>query len=79
MKSIEIVPINNFPIINKGDSISESIINVIERNKLSLKKNDILVIAHKIISISEGRIIKLSDVKISNKIKKISKKNKKIS
>ena len=77
MKSIEIVPINNFPIINKGDSISESIINVIKRNKLSLKKNDILVIAHKIISISEGRIIKLSDVKISNKIKKISKKIKK--
>ena len=72
MKSIEIVPINNFPIINKGDSISESIINVIKRNKLSLKKNDILVIAHKIISISEGRIIKLSDVKISNKIKKLS-------
>ena len=33
MKSIEIVPINNFPIINKGDSISESIINVIKRNK----------------------------------------------
>ena len=56
MKSIEIVPINNFPIINKGDSISESIINVIKRNKLSLKKNDILVIAHKIISISEEEL-----------------------
>ena len=47
------------------------------KNSWIYSKNDILVIAHKIISISEGRIVKLSDIKISKKIKEISKKIKK--
>ncbi len=77
MGKLELIPLVKLPIVWKGCDIGDLLIKSMENNKFNLRKNDLIVIAHKIVSISEGRIIKLSDVKISSKAKKISKKTNK--
>ena len=60
MKKIEIIPLKNFPHIKQKVNIGDEIVKCIKRNKITIKENDIFVIAHKIISISEGRTVALT-------------------
>ena len=54
---MEIIPILILKEIEFGDNISELIVKSIQ-----IQENDILVVAQKIISKQEGRIVKLSSV-----------------
>jgi len=75
---LSLSPLNDFPYIKKGDNIAEIISSSLQHNGLSLLNGDILVIAQKIISKSEGRLINLNSVSPSDKaheIASISKKN----
>jgi coenzyme F420-0:L-glutamate ligase/coenzyme F420-1:gamma-L-glutamate ligase len=63
------------PLIRKNDPLLEIIIEHIKKSSKSLKEGDIIVIAEKVIATSQGRVIKLSEVKpISEKAKKLAKK-----
>ncbi len=73
MKKIEIIPLKNFPHIKQKVNIGDEIVKCIKKNKITIKENDIFVIAHKIISISEGRTVELSDIRVSSKAKTLSK------
>ncbi len=62
------------PLIKQNDDLLTIIINNIKKTIGSLKEGDIIVIAEKILATSQGRVIKLSEVKnISDKAKKLSK------
>lgn len=54
--------IKNLPEVKPGDDIASLILASVEKLELSFREGDIFVIAHKIISKSEGRLIKLSEV-----------------
>lgn len=62
------------PLIKKNDPLIEIIIEKIEEKKESLRDGDIIVISEKVVAVSQGRIVNLSEVKnISKKAKKMAK------
>ncbi|MFX1494275.1 MAG: coenzyme F420-0:L-glutamate ligase [Promethearchaeota archaeon] len=62
------------PLIKENDDLVTIIIKNIRKIKGSLNEGDIIIIAEKVVATSQGRVIKLSDVKkISDKAKKLSK------
>ena len=60
--SITIIPIYGIPEIKPGDNLIEITSNTLSRHNISIKDGDIIVIAQKIISKAEGRIVKLLEV-----------------
>lgn len=73
--SLEIIGIENFPIIKKDDNLSEIIYESIIDNNLTLNDDDILVLAETVVSKAEGNIIKVDDVKESEQAEIMSKKS----
>ncbi|SVB92349.1 uncharacterized protein METZ01_LOCUS245203, partial [marine metagenome] len=65
MKKLELIALEGIPLIEEGDDLVEIILSAIKRNKISLSNGDVLVVAQKIISKSEGRYASLNDVKPS--------------
>ena len=61
---ITIFPLRDFPIVNPGDDL-ESIL-VTELRKISLKDDDILVIAHTIVSKAENKVYNLNEIEPSS-------------
>jgi coenzyme F420-0:L-glutamate ligase/coenzyme F420-1:gamma-L-glutamate ligase len=59
-------------VIKIGDDPVEVILQSLKEQNLLLEDNDILAVTSKIISYAEGRIVKLSDAKPSNKAKKLA-------
>jgi coenzyme F420-0:L-glutamate ligase / coenzyme F420-1:gamma-L-glutamate ligase len=50
------------PMVSRGDDLGEIILNSLKTNNLSLQSGDILVVAQKIVSKAEGRLIRLKNV-----------------
>ena len=71
---IEIIGIEGIPLIKKGDDISLIILEKLKQNNIELKKNDILVVAQKIISKSLGLIEDLRNIHPSNEAMEIFNK-----
>ena len=74
MKKVELIPLKGIPKIKPGDNIPSLIISALRRKKITLSGNDLIVIAHKIISISENRFVSLSSQKVSKKAELLSQK-----
>ena len=52
----------------KGEfDVFEALLETLERNKMNLQENDVLVISTKYISNSQGRIVSTHDIKVSKK------------
>jgi coenzyme F420-0:L-glutamate ligase/coenzyme F420-1:gamma-L-glutamate ligase len=77
MKRVNIFIIPNFPLIGPGDDLPSIIINQLRNCKFSLKNRDILVIAQKVVSKAEGRIVFLSDVSPSDTAREVARKTNK--
>ena len=67
-------PLKFFPLVMPGDDLVELIISSLSESNLSLENNDILVLAQKIISKSEGRQINLELVEPSPKAIELGKR-----
>ena len=74
MKKIELIALEDIPLINQGDNLVEIILKALEKNKVSLNDGDILVIAQKIISKSEGRYAFLNEISPSKEAKDLANK-----
>ena len=73
MKSLEFIGLRGLPIVQPGDCISKLIINNARSHKIQFFNNDILIIAQKIISKSESRLIDLRTINPGKKAVFISK------
>lgn len=71
---LRLTALRDFPIVQKGDDLFEQILKCLKREKISLVQNDILIIAHKIVSKAEGRLKNLKDVHPSTKAVELAKK-----
>ena len=69
---MQILPIKT-PLIKPNDDLVEVILKATKKQGLELMDNDVLALSSKIVSIAEGRIVKLSDVKPSKKAKLLAK------
>lgn len=64
---LELIPLEGFPRVEPGDDLAQFLAASLEHNKLILLPGDVLVIAQKIVSKSEDRYVKLSEVTPSPK------------
>ena len=62
MMSLHLTPISGIPLIHAGDNLAEIIWNALKQTGISLEDGDIVVIAQKVVSKAEGRIVRLSTV-----------------
>lgn len=74
MNSLELVALNNFPLIEPNDNLAEIIFKCIKNNNIVVEDYDVIVIAQKVISKSENRYVNLDTLKISEKAKDLALK-----
>lgn len=72
-KSVRIVGLESFPMVKQGDNLAELILSTMEREGVALDDSDILVVAHKVVSKAEGRLVKLRDVEPSKEAVRLAK------
>ena len=73
MKNLELLAIENIPLIEPGDDLVSILIQTIKEEKIKLRRGDILVIAQKVVSKSENRYAYLNDVVPSSEAIRIAK------
>ena len=65
MTALSIVPIRVKDEILPGDSLPDKLLQAVKENRFRLKRGDILIVKHKIVSKAEGQLISLDTVKPS--------------
>lgn len=74
MKEFKAIALEGFPLIKPGDNIPRIIVETAEKNALEIEDGDVIVIAQKIFSKAEGRIVNLKEVVPSEEAKEIARK-----
>jgi len=72
-KTISIVSLESFPLVEKGDNLARIIVETMKREGVSLGDGDVIAIAQKVVSKAEGRVVRLRDVNPSEKAKETAK------
>ena len=62
MKSIQLFNLPNFPLIKEGDNLPEKILGCAAEVGQTILSGDVVVIAQKVVSKSEGRLVRIVDV-----------------
>ncbi|MEZ4730889.1 MAG: coenzyme F420-0:L-glutamate ligase [Caldilineaceae bacterium] len=62
MQAIQLFPVLGLPLIQPGDSLAALIVAHLAQMNEALRADDIVVIAQKIVSKAEGRLVRLADV-----------------
>jgi coenzyme F420-0:L-glutamate ligase/coenzyme F420-1:gamma-L-glutamate ligase len=75
--AIEVLPLPGLPEIRKGDHLARCIVEAAHRSAIAFQHGDVIVIAQKIVSKAEGRLLKLSAIKPSLKAQRFAAKLKK--
>lgn len=71
---ISISPIPGLPEIRKGHDLAELTVRAARRAKIALEDGDIFIVAQKIVSKAEGRMVQLSKVRPSREAVALAKK-----
>ncbi|MFW5709016.1 MAG: coenzyme F420-0:L-glutamate ligase [Chloroflexota bacterium] len=77
LHQLTVAALPDIPLVKPGDDITTIILRGLDRAKITLADDDIIVIASKIVSKAEGRIAKLSDVTPSEEAVKVAEKTRK--
>lgn len=64
---LNLTPLNHFPLVKPGDDLANLIEEGLTQNGLTLEEGDILVLAQKIVSKAENRLVNLNAVQPSEK------------
>ena len=75
MKNVEIIPVIGLPEIKEGDALATLILETIEVAGAKIQNRDILVLAQKIVSKAEGRILDLKSVEPSQEAIEIANRD----
>ena len=73
MRAFTVFALDKFPLIKSGDNIAEIIVEIAGRNGLKIEDGDVVVVAQKIFSKSEKKVVRLKDVVPSKKAEEIAK------
>ncbi len=71
---LSLIPVENLPLIRQGDPLASMFVHALERAGTAPRAGDILVIAQKIVSKAEGRIVPLREVEPSNEALMLAKR-----
>jgi len=70
--AVEIIAVENLPLITKGDNIAELICNAAKKQNTPIKEKDVIVITHVAVSKAEGNVVNLDEVSPSERAKEIA-------
>lgn len=59
---LSLIPIEGLPLIQEGDSLAELLVHAVHTSDGTFLDGDVLVLAQKVVSKAEGRIVQLDDV-----------------
>lgn len=59
---IQIIGLNRIPLVKVGDSIGDYVVRAAQEQGLQIVDGDVVVVAQKIVSKAEGRVVQLKDV-----------------
>ena len=59
---LTLTPLSGIPLIRHGDNLADIVLSTLQQNRITLRDNDVLVLAQKIVSKAEGRAVNLVDV-----------------
>ena len=62
MPTLTLNSLQHIPLIRHGDNLADIIVQALQENNVVLENNDILVLAQKIVSKAEGRVVNLVDI-----------------
>jgi coenzyme F420-0:L-glutamate ligase/coenzyme F420-1:gamma-L-glutamate ligase len=65
MTSLEVIALTGLPLIKAGDDLVETIASSLKQNGVEPRAKDVLVVAQKIVSKAEGRMVDLATIKPS--------------
>ena len=71
--SLKLTALTGIPLVHPGDCLVSFILHSLKQTELNLKEGDILVIAQKVVSKSEGRYVRLDNVEPSKKALELAK------
>jgi coenzyme F420-0:L-glutamate ligase/coenzyme F420-1:gamma-L-glutamate ligase len=74
METVEIIPIENLPLIAEGARLGELVVSAAEKQGTPIRERDIIVITHKVVSKAEGRTLNLDKVSPSEQAKEMAQK-----
>jgi coenzyme F420-0:L-glutamate ligase/coenzyme F420-1:gamma-L-glutamate ligase len=72
MNSLEVIAFEGFPLVRPGDDLVELIARALARNGVTPQARDVLVVAQKIVSKAEGRMIDLATIEPSAKARTLA-------
>jgi len=72
-KKISVIGLKDFPSIRAGDDLAKMVVETAEREGVSIEDGDILVVAQKVMSKAEGKVVRLKDVRPSRRAEELAK------
>ena len=75
--TLTLIPLQNIPLVRQGDNLADILVNALRDTGVSLQTGDILVLAQKIVSKAEGRMVDLTTVTPSEKALELAKSTEK--
>jgi len=73
-KIVNIIGLENFPLVKAGDDLAKIIVETAAKNNVQIENGDIIVISQKIVSKAEGRVMKISQISPSEEALKLAEK-----
>ena len=67
ISTLTLTPIPEIPLIQPGDDLAAIILTALQGAGTSLQDGDIIVLAQKVVSKAEGRLVNLADVEVSTR------------
>ena len=74
---LTLTPLANIPLIRQGDPLADILIEALHATAIQLQDGDIMVLAQKIVSKAEGRMVDLGTIKPSEKALKLAEASQK--
>ena len=72
--SLTLTPLQNIPLIRQDDNLADILVKSLQVTNLELRNDDILVLAQKIVSKSEGRMVNLTTITPSQRAIELAQK-----
>jgi coenzyme F420-0:L-glutamate ligase / coenzyme F420-1:gamma-L-glutamate ligase len=75
--TLTLTPLPQIPLIKPGDNLAELLLSSLHAARINLEDGDILVVAQKIVSKAEGRLVNLTSVSPSKEAVELARKSEK--
>jgi coenzyme F420-0:L-glutamate ligase/coenzyme F420-1:gamma-L-glutamate ligase len=77
VNAVQVIAVENLPLIEKGDNLGNLIVEAAKKQSTPIQEKDVIVVTHVVVSKAEGNVINLDQVEPSERAKKIAQKTNK--